>query len=147
MEPSQRSPYLLSTTHTMPRQTPRNDFGQVIARTAQEVGRVGSELVGGILGAQPGFSAASTGIKAAAASALGGSASVGTPMDARIPEQGSSWDLLDAQNTLNQQNQQFSLGYLKLQDEMQRESREHTTVSNVMKVRHDSAKAAINNIR
>ena len=36
---------------------------------------------------------------------------------------------------------------VELQDEMQRESREHTTVSNVMKVRHDSAKAAINNIR
>ena len=29
---------------------------------------------------------------------------------------------------------------------MQRESREYQTLSNVMKVRHDSAKAAINNI-
>ena len=67
--------------------------------------------------------------------------------DASIPERGDSWELLDAQNVLNQQNQQFSMAYLKLQDEMQRESREHTTVSNVMKVRHDSAKAAINNIR
>ena len=36
---------------------------------------------------------------------------------------------------------------VELQDEMQRESREHNTVSNIMKVRHDSAKAAINNIR
>ena len=79
--------------------------------------------------------------------ALNGAASVGGVAGGSVPEQGSSWDLLDAQNTLNQQNQQFSLAYLKLQDEMQRESREHTTVSNVMKVRHDSAKAAINNIR
>jgi hypothetical protein len=29
---------------------------------------------------------------------------------------------------------------------MQRESREFTSLSNVMKVKHDSAKAAINNI-
>ena len=72
---------------------------------------------------------------------------MGAPGEASIPERGDSWELLDAQNVLNQQNQQFSMAYLKLQDEMQRESREHTTVSNVMKVRHDSAKAAINNIR
>jgi hypothetical protein len=72
---------------------------------------------------------------------------VGASGEASIPERGDSWELLDAQNVLNQQNQQFSMAYLKLQDEMQRESREHTTVSNVMKVRHDSAKAAINNIR
>jgi hypothetical protein len=134
----------LSITPTTPRQTPRNDFGQVIARTAQEVGRVGGDLVGGILGARPVFSAASTGIRAAT-SALGRTA--GVPGEGAVPEQGGSWELLDAQNLLNQQNQQFSLAYLKLQDEMQRESREHTTVSNVMKVRHDSAKAAINNIR
>ena len=128
----------LSLTPTTPRQTPKNDFGTVIARTAQEVGRVGGDLVGGIIGASPGLSAASTGARVAASAVSG---------DASIPERGDSWELLDAQNVLNQQNQQFSMAYLKLQDEMQRESREHTTVSNVMKVRHDSAKAAINNIR
>lgn len=136
----------LSITPTTQRQTPKNDFGEVIARTAQEVGRVGGGLVGGILGAQPGFSAASTGVKAAA-SAVTRTAGVGAPGEAGLPEKGDSWELLDAQNVLNQQNQQFSMAYLKLQDEMQRESREHNTVSNVMKVRHDSAKAAINNIR
>jgi hypothetical protein len=35
----------------------------------------------------------------------------------------------------------------QLQVAMQNESREFNTVSNVIKVRHDSAKAAINNIR
>ena len=136
----------LSITPTTPRQTPKNDFGTVIARTAQEVGRVGSGLVGGIIGASPGLSAASTGARVVA-SAVTPSTTGGAPGETSIPERGDSWELLDAQNVLNQQNQQFSMAYLKLQDEMQRESREHTTVSNVMKVRHDSAKAAINNIR
>ena len=136
----------LSVTPTTPRQTPKNDFGEVIARTAQQVGRVGGDLVGGILGASPGFSAASTGLRSAA-SAVSVSSGASLPGEVTVPEKGGSWELLDAQNVLNQQNQQFSMAYLKLQDDMQRESREHNTVSNVMKVRHDSAKAAINNIR
>ena len=47
---------------------------------------------------------------------------------------------------LQQEAQTFNLQYLQLQEAMQRESREFTAVTNVMKVRHDSAKAAINNI-
>ena len=34
-----------------------------------------------------------------------------------------------------------------MQREMQRESREFTALSNIMKVRHDTAKSAINNVR
>jgi hypothetical protein len=34
-----------------------------------------------------------------------------------------------------------------MQMQMQQESREYNTISNVLKVRHDSAKSAINNIR
>lgn len=36
---------------------------------------------------------------------------------------------------------------LLMQLQMQQESREYNTLSNVLKVRHDSAKAAINNVR
>ena len=42
--------------------------------------------------------------------------------------------------------QPFNLQYLQLQENMQRESREFTALSNVMKVKHDSAKSAIDNI-
>jgi len=38
------------------------------------------------------------------------------------------------------------LQYLQLQEQMQRESREYQALSNVMKVKHDSARAAIANI-
>jgi hypothetical protein len=58
----------------------------------------------------------------------------------------SEGDLLAATRTLQQEARTFNLQYLQLQEHMQRESREFTAVSNVMKVKHDSAKSAINNI-
>jgi hypothetical protein len=55
-------------------------------------------------------------------------------------------DVLGATRQLQQEAQTFNLQYLQLQESMQRESREFTALSNVMKVKHDSAKAAIQNI-
>jgi hypothetical protein len=55
--------------------------------------------------------------------------------------------MLEAQRLMAAEGQKFNVAYLQLQNEMQRESREHNAISNIMKVRHDSAKAAINNIR
>ncbi len=59
---------------------------------------------------------------------------------------GGEADVLAATRALQQEAQTFNAQYLQLQEGMQRESREFTAVSNVMKVRHDSAKAAIQNI-
>ena len=53
---------------------------------------------------------------------------------------------MEATRVLQQQSQSFNLQYLQLQESMQRESREFTAVTNVMKVRHESAKTAIGNI-
>ncbi len=39
------------------------------------------------------------------------------------------------------------LQYLQLQQAMQHENRQFTMVSNIMKVKHDTAKSSINNIR
>jgi len=55
-------------------------------------------------------------------------------------------DLVEATRALQNQAQSFNLQYLQLQESLQRESREFQTLSNVMKVKHDSAKAAIGNI-
>ncbi len=55
-------------------------------------------------------------------------------------------DVLAATRELQREAQTFNLQYLQLQESMQRESREFTALSNVMKVKHDSAKAAINTI-
>ena len=59
---------------------------------------------------------------------------------------GGGGDMLEATRALQLDSQSFNLQYLELQERMQRESREFTAVTNVMKVRHDTAKAAISNI-
>jgi hypothetical protein len=69
----------------------------------------------------------------------GGSATVGARSDGLLATGGSYVDTLTA-GTLD------SEGLLRLQLEMQQENRAFTTVSNVMKVRHDTAKSAIQNI-
>jgi hypothetical protein len=58
----------------------------------------------------------------------------------------SEGDLLEATRALQSEARTFNLQYLQLQEGMQRESREFTAMSNVMKVRHESAKSAIGNI-
>jgi hypothetical protein len=58
----------------------------------------------------------------------------------------SEGDVLEATRSLQQEARTFNLQYLQLQENMQRESREFTALTNVMKVKHDSAKAAIQNI-
>ena len=59
---------------------------------------------------------------------------------------GGGGDLMDATRALQQQAQSFNLQFLQLQESMQRESREYTALSNVMKARHDTAKSVIGNI-
>ena len=47
---------------------------------------------------------------------------------------------------MQKQNQAFNLQYMQLQNELQEDNRRFSTMSNLMKVRHDTAKAAINNM-
>jgi hypothetical protein len=92
----------------------------------------GTVLSGAIRSAVQGSTASAVG-----ASNAGGSAG-GPPS--------SEGDLLAATRTLQQEARTSNLQYLQLQESMQRESREFTALSNVMRVKHDSAKAAIANI-
>lgn len=59
---------------------------------------------------------------------------------------GSQGDLLEATRAMQLEAQAMNLQYLQLQERMQQESREFTTLSNVMRVKHDTARAAIGNI-
>jgi len=129
---------------TVPRQTPQNDFGSVFARTVHEGIQRGSALLSPLISASPALSTAVSG----ASQVTGMVTAPQTPQ--AIPSstgKGEQWDLLEAQRLLQQQGQSFNTQYLSLQNEIQRESREYNTVSNIMKVRHESAKAAITNIR
>jgi hypothetical protein len=76
----------------------------------------------------------------------GGGLTGGTAGSAAGAGAAGGGDVVEATRALQQEAQTFNLQYLQLQESMQRESREFTAVTNVMKVKHDSAKAAINNI-
>ena len=47
---------------------------------------------------------------------------------------------------LTQQSQEFNLMYLQLQEELNQENRRFSTLSNVLKTRHETALAVISNI-
>ena len=151
-----------SISQTTQRQTPQNDFGQVLARTISGAVKVGTGVAGGLTAGNPVLSAAVSSVSSAVsaiipvgssngigtvagASGAGGAAGVGGAEGAG--GQGNEWDLLEAQKLMRSEERQFNLAYLDLQNAMQKESREFNAISNIMKVRHDSAKAAINNIR
>ncbi|WP_257460738.1 hypothetical protein [Archangium lipolyticum] len=146
----------LSITPTVGRQTPQNDFGTVFARTAQEVVRSGAGVMASLVPGGPVVSAAvssiskvvSTAATARSASAMpmpGGTGGAGGVTG--TTGQGDQWDLLAAQKEMQAEGMKMNLAYMDLQNDMQKESRAHNAISNIMKVRHDSAKAAINNIR
>jgi len=56
-------------------------------------------------------------------------------------------DLFSATQEMQEMQQSFNLQYLQLQQDMQAQNRQFTMVSNIMKVKHDTAKSSINNIR
>jgi hypothetical protein len=97
--------------------------GAVLAGAIRPAAASGGNRPGG----SPGGSAAPAPAAGSAASAGGG-------------------DVVEATRALQQEAQSFNLQYLQLQESMQRESREFTALSNVMKVKHDTAKSAINNV-
>jgi hypothetical protein len=152
-----------SITTSAPRQTPKDDFGSVMAQTVVQGVKTGASILGGVLG-NPVTSAAVSALTAVAGvvqvgpsrpQALGGGSvasaasaltSATGPIGATGTGTGSGWDLLAAQQAMQSDSQSFNMQYLALQDQMQRESREFTAISNIMKVRQDSAKNAINNI-
>ncbi len=56
-------------------------------------------------------------------------------------------ELRNATKNMQEASNNFSLEYLALQQDMQNQNRQFTLVSNIMKIKHDTAKAAINNLR
>ena len=139
----------LSLAPTVGRQTPKNDFGDVLANTVASAVSVGGALASGLSNGSPVLSAAVSGMGKVVGTVASGIYAVGSPQltatgggasAAGVTGKGDSWDLLKAQDSQAKE-------YLALQNEMQRESREFNALSNILKVRHDSAKAAINNIR
>jgi len=60
---------------------------------------------------------------------------------------GSEFSTLAATRAMQEMNQKFNLQYLQLQQEMRGGNRKFTTLSNIMKTKHDTARATITNVR
>ena len=59
----------------------------------------------------------------------------------------SSSQLLSATKQMQETQMSFNLQYLQLQSQMQNDNRQYTAVSNIMKIKHDTVKNSISNIR
>lgn len=64
-----------------------------------------------------------------------------------VKARASQAELRKAIESLQETQMSFNLQYLQLQQKMQNESRSYTTVSNILKTRHDTVKNSISNIR
>jgi len=151
----------LSITPTVARQTPRNEFGNVLKSTLDTVANAGSTLGGAIVGSLPGGAIVSAAVSAvsslasqgaqqsSAAQAATGVTTVGSGGPSVVSgavDMGSGAPVGGFNDMLRTMRQEADRSLMQ-QMQMQQESRQYNAVSNVLKVRHDSAKAAINNIR
>lgn len=150
----------VAMTASVDRQTPRNDFGSILSRKLEDAVTIGGAVVSAAVGRGPVLSAAVSGIRAMAqasssaspgtvtgALSAGGSPAIGAPGAAGAPMMAGEGGGQDPFNTVLEQQRRESAQYLVMQMNIQAESRSYNTVTNILKVRHESAKAAINNVR
>jgi hypothetical protein len=153
----------VSLTPTVARQTPRNEFGQVMKNTLENGVKAAGVVSGALLGNMPGggiISAAvtsvtnlastgqtaSAGLAASVITTVGGTGVISARSDVSS-QIASSTGMPSSVADMVQQMRAEADRSMMMQMQMQQESREYNAVSNVLKVRHDSAKSAINNIR
>jgi hypothetical protein len=159
------SPNRISTTFSVARQTPRNEFGNVMKNALSTAANASGALLnalpgGGIIStavsnvsALANSSAAQASYAASAVTTVGGGGGAGvygggtgggaTGQAMATSPDGVPAELSDMIGRMRKEADRSTA----MQMQMQEESREYNTISNVLKVRHDSAKAAINNIR
>jgi hypothetical protein len=82
---------------------------------------------------------------------MGYTGSVGSDAMTAVQQNAQAGDpqaqLFTATRQMQEMNMSFNLQYLMLQQKMQGENRQFTLMSNIMKTKHETAKAAINNVR
>jgi hypothetical protein len=130
--------YVDDATERKTAKVEQRSFGAVMGMTANIALRgveVGATVVGGPL-----VGAAVRGVTGPLSSAVAGQAGLGG-------QAGDEQSTLDQVKAMQAQAQDFNLQFLALQEEVQMENRRFTTVSNVLKAKHETAKAAVQNIR
>lgn len=119
--------------------------GQTTKRVKTKFGKFMDRVAGGALSAVSLVAPAIPGGKLVEAAAGG----LGQLRD-RAPEglvSGARDDSLQQMQQMQESNQMYNLQYFELQQQAQQDNRQFKAMSNLMKVRHDTAKSAINNMR
>jgi hypothetical protein len=137
------SPPALPTEAPKVRQAPSTPFGQVLSGNQGVVS--GTQSNAGILGGQVLAAAVREGGTQVLGGALGGTAG-GSAAAAAAGPSGPDAGIGQAL-AMQRESQSFSIQLLALQQDVQDENRRFTTISNVLKSSHDTAKAAVGNIR
>lgn len=159
----------LNSGSTSVRQSPRTDFGTQMRNGIAG----GAAAVGGAVGVAapfvPGAAVVSAAVTGAGQSMAGGGGMAGAAgaggngfvTSGDIPMTGpglnsntgtkssgnAQQDLMNQTKDMQEMMASFNLQYLQLQEKMQQENRSFSTISNVMKTKHDTAKSSINNVR
>jgi hypothetical protein len=134
---------------TADRKTAPSSFGETlraVALGAADGLAAASSLLAPIAPIAPAGMVLAGAVRGVAQAAAGGPRPAST-LQTSLASTGAGGDPMESVRLLQQEGQSFNLRYLELQERMQRETREFTAVSNVMKVRHDAARAAIQNVQ
>ncbi len=109
--------------------------GPVMAAAVRGVGVGAANAIGGSSGTRP--------LTPGAAGGVG----TGSGLPASLAGPGSDQSDLARMHSMQRESQAFNLQLLELQEDVQQENRRFTTVSNVLRAKHDTAKAAVANVR
>lgn len=152
IDPATTSVQVATTTTRQTAPPPTTPFNQVLTSGANVL-VAGASVVSGMVGG-PVLAAAVRevgsqvvgAVSREAGGATGGAGGYGTPGGVSGGAPGPDPDVANIQ-ALNKSSQSFSLQLLALQQDVQDENRRFTTLTNVIKSSHDTAKAAVSNIR
>ena len=144
----------LGVADTAIRETPRADFGTMVRNgISQGAGAVATGVsvsapfVPGGAVASAAVNTAAGGYDSAGVQTFPGAGPGMADANGPAPTGNAQQDLMNQTKQMQEMQMSFSLQYLQLQEKMQSENRQFTTISNVMKTKHDTAKSAINNVR
>lgn len=138
---------IVAVEPTRPRQTerPTKPFCAVLA-TGVNVLMSGAEAATSVVGG-PIFAAAVREARTDAVNGIAGPSSGVVGETTTVGGAGAGSSDMSNVAALQRESQAFNLQLLALQEEIQQENRRFSTVTNVLRARHDTAKAAISNIR
>jgi hypothetical protein len=122
--------------------------GPVLAAAVRESGTAAAGAIAGTGTARgPGVMATAGTATAATTTAAAGATAGTSNVPASLMSAGGDQSDLATMQAMQRESQVFNVQLLELQEDVQQENRRFSTVSNVLRAKHDTAKAAVSNIR